>query len=55
MKITLDIFKENEFRKWERLEKVYNCKHDGSLPNNMRTGAAEPGRDFNVSGYIRFV
>lgn len=55
MKGVLSIFKDNDLRKWEKLEKVYNCKQNVELLRSMEERAAEPGRDLNVQGHFRFI
>ena len=55
MKGVLSIFKDNDLRKWEKLEKVYNCKQNGKALRSVEERAAEPGRDLNVQGYFRFI
>ena len=55
MKGVISIFKDNDLRKWEKLEKVYNCKQNGKLLRSLEERATEPGRDLNVQGYFRFI
>ena len=51
----LSIFKDNDLRKWEKLEKIYNCKQNGELLKNATERGAKPHRDWNELGYFRFI
>ena len=55
MKDALSIFKDNDLKRWEKLEKVYNCKQNCELLRIVEERAAEPDRELNVRGYFRFI
>ena len=55
MKGVLAIFKENDLKKWEKLEKVYNCRHERGIGERSIFLAQEQSRDLNVPGHNRII